>query len=354
MNSLNRAMDPIVLIAIGYCLSFFMAINIGGNDAANPVDTAVGSGVLTIRQALMLFSLGVFAGALLQGSYVIKTVGKGIVPTIPLAGAVATILAAGSWVLIATLKGMPISTSQSIVGGVIGVGLGMVLKGELSLSDLNFGVLSNIVLSWIISPLSAIFLSLILYMVFQKHLIKLETTAGGRRVIRMVMILTLLFSAYSFGANDVANATGVYLFVTSKYLGLPDPYTMFILASIGAAGIVVGGWSIGRKVIDTVAYKITKLDYGTGVVAEASNSLTVWLFTTIPSWLIGYGMPISTTHASVSSIIGVGIAKYGRKWFLSSKSVVLKIVFSWMLTLPITIIVGALFYYVIGLLVGGL
>jgi PiT family inorganic phosphate transporter len=140
-------MDPIVLIVIGYCLSFFMAINIGGNDAANQVDTDVGSGVLTVSQALMLFSIGVFAGAFLQGSSVIKTIGKGIVPTIPLAGAVSAVLAAGSWILVATLKGMPVSTSQSIVGGVIGVGLGMVLKGELSLSNLDFGVLSNILLS---------------------------------------------------------------------------------------------------------------------------------------------------------------------------------------------------------------
>ena len=347
-------MDPIALIVIGYCLSFFIAINIGGNDAANPVDTSVGSGVLTVRQALTLFSIGVFAGALLQGSSVIKTIGKGIVPTIPLAGAVSAVLAAGSWILIATLKGMPVSTSQSIVGGVIGVGLGMVLKGELSLSNLNFGVLSNILLSWIVSPLSAILLSLTLYSVLQKRLTILETTAGGRRAIKALMILTLLFSAYSFGANDVANATGVYFFVTSKYLGLPDAHTMLILASMGAVGIIVGGWTIGRKVIDTVAYKITKLDYGTGVVAEASNSLTVWLFTTIPSLLIGYGMPISTTHASVSSIIGVGIAKYGKKWFSSSGSIVLKIVLSWLLTLPITIITGTVFYYVIGFLMGGL
>jgi PiT family inorganic phosphate transporter len=107
----------------------------------------------------MLFSIEVFAGALLQGSLVIKTIGRGIVPTIPLAGAVSAVLAAGSWILVATLKGMPVSTSQSIVGGVIGVGLGMVLKGELSLSNLNFGVLYNILLSWVVSPLSAILLS---------------------------------------------------------------------------------------------------------------------------------------------------------------------------------------------------
>ncbi len=343
-----------MLIVIGYSLSFFMAINIGGNDAANPVDTAVGSGVLTVSQALALFSVGVFAGALIQGSSVIKTIGKGIVPTIPLAGAIAAVLAAGSWVLIATWKGMPISTSQSIVGGVIGVGLGMILKGELSLSDLNFSVLSNILLSWVVSPLSAIFLSLILYLVLQKRLTTLETTPRGKKAIKVLMILTLSFSAYSFGANDVANATGVYLFVTSKYFGLPDAYTMLVLATMGAIGIIVGGWTIGRKVVDTVAYKITKLDYGTGVVAEASNSLTVWLFTTIPSWLIGHGMPISTTHASVSSIIGVGIAKYGKKWFFSSGSIVLKIVFSWLLTLPITILAGTVLYLIIGFLVGGL
>jgi PiT family inorganic phosphate transporter len=162
---------------------------------------------------------------------VIKTIGKGIVPTLTLAGAVSAVLAAGSMILVATLKGMPVSTSQSIVGGVIGVGLGMVLKDELSLSNLNLGVLTNILLSWIISPLSALLLSLTLYSVLQKRLTILETTAGGRRTFKALMILTLLFSAYSFGANDVANAVGVYFFVTSKYLGLPEAYTMLILAS---------------------------------------------------------------------------------------------------------------------------
>jgi len=164
------------------------------------------------------------------------------------------------------LKGMPVSTSQSIVGGVIGVGLRMVLKDELSLSNLNLGVLTNILLSWIISPLSAILLSLTLYSVLQKRLTMLETTAGGRRTFKALMILTLLFSANSLGANDVANAAGVYFFVTSKYLGLPDAYTMLILASMGAVGIIVGGWTIGREVMDTVAYKITKLDYGRGLL----------------------------------------------------------------------------------------
>ena len=141
----------------------------------------------------------------------------------------------------------------------------MVLKDGLSLSNLNLVVLSNILLSLVVSPLSAILLSPILYSVLQTRLTMLETNAGGRRAIKALIILTLLFSAYFFDINDVANATGVYFFVTSKYLVLPDAHTMLILASMGAVGIIIGGWTIGRKVMYTVAYKITKLDYGRGL-----------------------------------------------------------------------------------------
>jgi PiT family inorganic phosphate transporter len=124
-----------------------MAFNIGANDAANPIDQAVGSGALKLRQVLVLFSAFTIVGALLQGSYVIKTLGRGIVPEVDIVGALLSVLAAGAWILTATLLGLPISTTQSITGAVFGVGLAYAVVGKISFYEINWRVMVNIVLS---------------------------------------------------------------------------------------------------------------------------------------------------------------------------------------------------------------
>ncbi|MCC6013893.1 MAG: inorganic phosphate transporter [Candidatus Verstraetearchaeota archaeon] len=111
-------MDTILLF-LGLLLSFIMAINIGGNDAANPTSTAIGSGALSLRRALMLFAIFVLLGALLQGYMVMKTIGKGIVPEVDILGAFIIVLSANIWIFFATMRGMAISTTHSIVAAVI-------------------------------------------------------------------------------------------------------------------------------------------------------------------------------------------------------------------------------------------
>lgn len=318
-----------VILVIGYAAALYMAWNIGANDASNPTDTAVGAGALSLRQAITLFSLFAGLGAVLQGYMVMKTIGKGVVPLIDLAGPLAAVIGAGLWITIASYKGLPISTSQSIVGAVFGVGLSYLLLGLISLDEIGFNVLLKIVLSWIFSPILSIIFAVILYHVFKKASKRID-----EKVFKALLVGSLIFSAYAFGANDVANATGVYLTITSRYLGFPDLHTRLFLAILGSTGIALGAFTIGRRVIATVAYKITRLDYVTGVAAEYANALVVWLFTTIPYILFGFGMPISTTHASVSAIIGVGIAKTGSLKGVNMKTVLLIIV-SWLLTLPV-------------------
>lgn len=102
----------LILLIIGLILAFVMAINLGGNDAANPTSAAVGAGVLSIKRALLFFALFTIAGAGLQGFMVMKTIGKGIIPSIDVAGAVAIVLAASIWIFSATMKGMAISTTD--------------------------------------------------------------------------------------------------------------------------------------------------------------------------------------------------------------------------------------------------
>ncbi len=336
----------IIILIVAYLASLFMAWNIGANDASNPTDTAVGSGALSLNKAILIFSLFAGIGAVAQGWMVMKTLGKGIVSSIEVAGALSAVLAGGLWVLIATLKGMPVSTSQSITGGVLGVALSYVALGLVRLDEVGWSVVVKIILSWITSPAASIVLAALLYMLLKKIL--RHTTMDPRKVkmLRALLIASLIFSAYSFGANDVGNATGVYLTITSKYFGIPDQSTRVFLAIIGSIGIALGAFTLGKRVVATVAYRITRLDLVSGIAAEYANALTVWLFTTVPYILFGYGMPVSTTHSSVSSIIGVGIARYrgfkGVDW-----KTVIYIIMSWLLTLPITITLGFVVHHII-------
>jgi PiT family inorganic phosphate transporter len=315
-----------VLVALGLVVAFYMAWNLGANDAANPTNTAVGSGALSLRSAILLFSLFAALGALLQGYRVIKTIGKGVVKDLDPAMALAASLGAGLWVTLATRKGLPVSTTHSAVGAVVGVGLtrAAVLHVE---GKIDWSVVGKVVLSWVTSPLGALALAAILYY----PLLALYRLLEGRGhdpapLYRAMLVGALAFGAYAYGTNDVANATGVYVNVVGPVLGTPDAATMRLLALLGAVGIALGAFTWGYRVISTVGFKITRLDYITGTAAELASASVVYLFSLL-------GMPISTTHASVSAVIGVGIAR--------DKSVrgvdgwtVLVIIAGWLLTLP--------------------
>lgn len=333
-----------VLYIVGLAASAFMAFCIGANDAANPVDQAVGAGALTLKRALFLFSSFTIIGALLQGRCVIKTLGAGIVPKIDLVAALIAVVAAGAWVLIATFLGLPISTSQSITGAIMGVGLAYALTGLIGFNEINWSVMVRILLSWITSPAIAMSLVVLLYFSFVRFANFLRKSGYDiEKPFLALHIASVAFAAYSFGANDVANATGVYLTVTKEYLGLPTEEAMLMLSALGGIFIAVGGFTLGRRVIRTTAFRITRLDHPSGAAAGFSLALTVWLFTTIPYMVWGFGMPISTTQVSVSAIMGVGIARAKSLRGLNFK-VVAAIIASWLLTVPVTMVMASCLY----------
>ncbi len=326
-----------ILLTCGLILSFVMAFNMGGNDAANPTDCVVGSEVLSIRKAVMLFSVFTLIGSLLQGFMVMKTIGIGIVPEIDIFGAFTIVLSANIWILISSLLGRPISTTHSIIGAVLGYGF---VKYGL---NINTQILVIIILSWISSPLCSLILAFIIYRMLKVLITrnKFGESLVFEKMIKALLIFSLCFSAYAFGANDVGNATGVYVTIASKLGHLPDYNAMILLATYGAIGIATGGFVIGPRVIGTVAFKVCRLDVLTGLAAEMSNALVVYLFTTIPYMLIGYGLPISTSYATVGSIIGAGVAKSGKS---INKTVIISIALFWILTVPVTAILCGLIY----------
>jgi len=295
-------------LILGLVSAFYIAWNLGANDAANPTDTAVGSGAISVKKALIMFSAFAALGAVVQGYMVMKTIGKGVVKDLDPLGALIASIMAGIWITFVTWRGLPVSTTHSTVGAVLGIGLAYVfIHGT---AGIDWNVVYMVVLSWIVSPLLAIIFSISMYFLL-KRIAKYLISKGKNvdKFFKKFLLFNLAFSAYAFGANDVGNATGVYITVASKVMGTPDMTTMLYLAMFGALGITVGAFTWGYKVINTVGFKITRLDYISASAAEVANAMVVWGFSTIPKILWNYGMPVSTTHASVSSVIGVGIAK---------------------------------------------
>jgi len=321
-----------------------MAIALGGNDAATPCDTSVGARVISIRKAVLLFAAFTSVGALTQGYMVMKTVGRGIVPAIDLLGVLVTISVAFSWIMFCNYFGLEISVTHSIIGAVLGYGF-----ASYGLSGINWGLVEKVILSWISSP----FLAMILAYSFYKLMIHAfkEDNSIASRVMPTLLIMSLCYSAYAFGTNDIANATGVYVTVSEIIFGgTPESNVMFILAIIGCIGVAIGGLVLGTRVIGTVAFKITRLDPVSGFAAELSNALVVHMFTTIPYFLLGYGIPISTSLAGVGSVIGVGLAMYRSAGI--NKRVLVRLFTAWVASVAVTALASYILYSMISPVTG--
>lgn len=327
-----------IALIIGFALSFLMAVALGGNDAATPTDTAVGARVLTIRQAVALFAVFSTLGAVTQGFMVMKTIGTGIVPSINLLGAIIAVLSTFIWIMICNFYGLEISVTHSIIGSILGYGI-----AAYGVNGIQWGLVQNVAISWLTSPLLAAFAAFLLYKLIA---IAVAKNDGIKRVFPSLLKLSLCYSAYAFGANDIANATGPYVTVATMALGRPPEYSvMLFLALLGSVGIIIGGFWLGPKVIETVAFRITRLNPVTGTAAEVANALVVHLFTVIPFALLGYGMPISTSLASVGALVGVGLASYGSSGI--NRRTVTVLFSSWVATVVITAVLTYVLYSIL-------
>lgn len=330
------------LLILGLGLTLLVGFMLGANDAATPCDTAVGSRVISARKAIILFSIFTTIGALTQGYMIMKTIGTGIVPKVDAMGALTIVLAASIWLLIASVKGIELSVTNTIIGSIIGYGI-----ASVGLEKMKLDVLYKIFLSWVTSPILSIFLSFILFSLLSRICEKRAKKIKIDKFFRACLIFALCFSAYSFGINDIGNATGVYVTVLGIEPEEMGPMATLPLTVLGCLGILLGGFVLGPRVIETVGCKITRLDPMSGFVAELTNALTVYLFTTIPYLIFGYGMPISTSIASVGAVIGIGLRK---GYVPGGKSIIGFLATMWVLTLPIAAFLSITLYKVFSLI----
>jgi len=405
-----------ILIGLAVIFGLYMTWGVGANDVANAMGTSVGSGAITVRKAIIIAAIFEFSGAFLAGGHVTSTIRKGIIdasvvpsPEILVLGMLAALLAAGTWLMVASHFGWPVSTTHTIVGALVGfgtVGIGM--------ESVEWEKIGSIVASWLISPVLGGTIAFLLtlsvrrlildtdnpmanakrygpvYIFFMGVLIALVTVfkglkhlhleltmsqtlgvalglgilisvigrqliakvqvdpeaerdfhyAGVEKVFAPLCVFTACSMAFAHGSNDVANGIGPLAAVVSivnsgevlQESGLP----LWILI-LGGSGIVLGLATMGYRVMRTIGTQITELTPSRGFCAELAAASTVVMASRL-------GLPVSTTHIIVGSVLGVGFA---RGIAAIDMRTVVKIITSWVVTLPVGAILAACFFFIL-------
>lgn len=263
----------------------FVGWGLGSNDSANLFGTGVAASVVKYKTAIILISIFVVVGALSEGHKSMGTVGE--MSNLSHMAAFIAAFSAGLCVAAFSYFSLPISTSQAIMGSILGIGM---ISGFP-----DFSRLYKVLICWVLTPIGASIFSFIFYplfgKLFQKVLIDLRLRG---MFIKVALIFAGCYGAYSLGANNVANVTGVY--VGSGML------TPFQAALIGSLSIASGVLTYSRKVMETVGKKIVQLDGFSAFISEFSAAVTVHLFTQV-------GVPVSTSQAIVGGVTGVGLRK---------------------------------------------
>ena len=398
------------MLIIAIITSLYMAWNIGANDVANSMGTSVGSGALTLKKAVIIAGVFEFLGAFLVGKHVTNTISNGIVNpalfelNIFAIGMLSSLIAASLWVTIATYLGLPVSTTQSIVGAIMG------FSAVLNIHLICWGKVIDIVTSWIISPLFGALVAYIIFLIIKKTILSknnpieaakktlpififftffvmsmsiiykgltnlaldfglvysllISGLAGlaamiiGYILLRRynyeyennedkynkleklfihLQVMTACTVAFAHGANDVANAAGPLATIVDIFNGVSVSSKVTIplwVLVLGGAGIVLGISTWGYRVISTIGKKITEITPTRGFSAELSTAFIVLLFSKL-------GIPLSTSHVLVGSVLGVGIA---RGLATVNYKVIKNIIYSWILTIPIAMIFSAVIF----------
>jgi PiT family inorganic phosphate transporter len=297
----------------------FLGWSLGANDAANVWGTAVGTRMVGFKKAALVCSIFVILGAVISGSGASHTLGK-LGAINELAGAFTVALAAALSVFWMTKAALPVSTSQAIVGAIIGWNL-------FSGSVIDMKALTKILGTWVFSPILSAVVAIVLYFIisfvlkhWKIHLIRLDG------MTRFALLAAGAFGSYSLGANNIANVMGVFvqsaagMFTDINFGGVFSLNGVQQLFFIGGAAIAVGVFTYSKKVMMTVGAGIYELSPITAFIVVLSSSIVLFLFASkglkdllvsnhLPSFPL---VPVSSSQSIVGAVIGIGIAKGGK------------------------------------------
>ncbi|MGG3450527.1 inorganic phosphate transporter [Domibacillus aminovorans] len=328
-------MDTLLIITI-LIVFFALAFDFinGFHDTANSIATAVSTKALTPRRAIILAAVMNFVGAL-TFTGVAKTITKDIVDPFMLENGsiviLAALLAAIFWNLLTWYYGIPSSSSHALIGSIAGAAI-----ASAGFQALNYSGFFKILQALILSPLLAFAVGFIMYSLF-KIIFKNNNLSKTNRNFRSFQIFTAALQSYTHGTNDAQKAMGIITLalIANNYQQTTD-IQLWVQVSCALAmglGTSIGGW----KIIKTVGGKIMKIRPVNGVAADLSSALIIFTATLIH-------LPVSTTHVISSSILGVGTSHRvkGVKWDTAQRMLI-----TWVITLPISATVAAMFYYIL-------
>jgi inorganic phosphate transporter, PiT family len=294
----------------------FLGWSLGANDAANIFGSAVGSRMVTFRKAAIIASIFVILGAVLQGSGTSETLGKlGAVNAI--GGSFTVALAAAITVYSMTKSSLPVSTTQAIVGAIIGWNL-------YTGNSTDAQTLTQIVTTWISGPILGATFAVLLYILLKNfkrsakiHMIRFEA------YIRNGLIIAGAFGAFSLGANNIANVMGVFVpsvLLPDLNLGLFSLSSGQQLFLLGGLAIALGIITYSKRVMETVGSGIFELSSEAALVVVISQALVLFLFSSVAlaNLLTSVGLPalpmvpVSSSQVVIGSILGIGLYKGAR------------------------------------------
>lgn len=307
-----------MLLPFAYLGSIFMGWSLGTNDAANIFGTGVVTGAIRFRTAAILLSTFVVLGSVMEGQKPMEAVGCFTKLDINLALLVT--ITAALVVTGMTYFGIPGSTSQAILGAVMGVAI--YTRG---FAVFPWDKFTRIIASWLIAPLGAMVVSIGLYQLVGIISRRIKSLPAFMLAMKVGILVVGSYGAYTLGANNVANTTGAFVGA-----GVITP---FLGTVIGGLAIALGACTYSKKVMETVGGKITPLDVPTAFVAVLAEAVTLHVFTRV-------GVPVSASQAIVGAVIGIGLVRGTRT--VSGRKITL-IFTGWLLALLISILLPCAF-----------
>ncbi|TMI99902.1 MAG: inorganic phosphate transporter [Alphaproteobacteria bacterium] len=332
---MDIALSLPVLIGLIATALVFDFLN-GLHDAANSIATIVSTRVLRPRYAVAWAAFFNFIAFLFFGLHVAQTVGVGIVDAAVVDARVifGALMGAISWNLVTWWAGIPSSSSHALIGGLVGAGM-----TKAGTSAVLWAGLTKTTAAIVLSPLTGFVLALFLILAVSWLLVRALPGSVDNWFRRLQFVSASLYSL-GHGGNDAQKTMGIIavLLFSQGQMGSEFHVPFWVVVSCQAAmglGTLLGGW----RIVHTMGSKITRLTPMQGFCAEAGGAMTLFAATYL-------GIPVSTTHTITGAIVGVGAA---RKVSAVRWNVANRIVVAWIITLPASGIIAAMFYLLSGL-----
>lgn len=309
----------------------------GFHDSANSIATVVSTKVLSPFSAVALAATFNFLAFLIFPLKVATTIGKGVINTeiVTLNVITAAVLAAIIWNLLTWWWGLPSSSSHTLVGGLIGAAVAASGFGSVVYSGV-----AKIALFIVVAPVLGMVMSYIIS-VAVLHIVKNKSPFGVDKHFRRLQLVSASAFSLGHGGNDAQKSMGIIwvALIAAGKVTEDSPIDLWIVLSCHGAialGTLFGGW----RIVKTMGQKITKLKPFEGFCAETAGAITLFMAT-------HFGIPVSTTHTITGSIIGVGATKRASavQWGVTTK-----IFWAWILTIPVSALIGASIFYAIELI----